>query len=119
MNLRDWFDFLSAAFWFTLAIVGIVLRIRRMIRLHRIRLPEPIDQRDVEYLASVRHSTYLRLGVKVVFLLGSLIALFDLTILWAVWRVGIVLALSFMLFETLGVDRVRDRLGRPIIEGGA
>jgi hypothetical protein len=111
-DVRWWFDLVSAALWFTMSAIGIVLRTRRLIRLHRIVLPEPIDPKDREYLASVKRSTYLRLGVKVVFLIGSLIALFNLPLWWA-WRIGIVAALFFMLWETVSVDRVRDRLGQP------
>lgn len=118
MSFRDVFDLLTAALWFTLAAVGIVLRTRRMIRLHQIKLSEPVDQRDADYLAAVKRSTYLRLAVKVVFLVGAMIALFDLTVLWALWRIGIVTALAAMLAETVGVDRVRDRLGRNIAENG-
>jgi hypothetical protein len=73
--------------------------------------PNPVHPLDIEYLAAVRRSTYLRLGVKVVFLIGSLIMLFDLP-LFALWRVGVVLALTFMLAETLGVDMIRNRLAR-------
>jgi hypothetical protein len=117
MSLRDTFDLLTAALWFALSAVGIVLRVRRLVRLHRIRLPEPIDPKDREYLASVKRSTYLRLGVKVVFLIGALITLFNLPLWWA-WRLGIVAALFFMIWETVSVDHVRDRLGRSA-EAGA
>jgi hypothetical protein len=104
-----WFDLLSASIWFALSAVGIVLRVRRLMALRRIVLVEPIDPKDVEYLASITRSTYLRLGVKVVFLIGSLIALFHLP-LFGFWRLGIILALGFMIFETVGVDRIRARL---------
>lgn len=106
-----WFDLLTAATWFTLSAVGIVLRTRRLIALRRIVLPEPLDPKDVEYLAAIKRSTYLRLGVKVVFLIGSLIALFHLP-LWGVWRLGVLLALGFMIWETLSVDAIRNRLGQ-------
>lgn len=109
-----WFDFLTAALWFALALVGACLRVRRLARLHRIRLVEPVDSDDVAYLASVKRSTWLRLGVKLVFLIGSLIALFNLP-LFGAWRIGVVLALAFMVAETVGVDRVRDRLGRKAV----
>jgi hypothetical protein len=108
---RSLFDLLTAGAWFVLACVGIVLRIKRLIRLHRIRLIEPIHPSDADYLASVKRSTLLRLGVKIVFLLGSLVALFGLP-LFELWRIGVVLALAFMLMETLSVDRVRERLAR-------
>lgn len=110
-DVRWWFDLISASLWFALSAVGIVLRCRRLVRLHRIVLPDPVDSRDADYLASVKRSTYLRLGVKVVFLIGSTIALFHLPLFWA-WRVGVVAALGFMVFETVNVDRVRDRLAR-------
>lgn len=108
---RTWFDLLTASLWFVLASAGIVLRIRRVMRLNAIRLIEPIHPSDADYLASVKRSTYLRLGVKVVLLLGSLIALFGLP-LFELWRMGLVLALVFMLIETLSVDNVRERLAR-------
>jgi hypothetical protein len=117
-DVRSWFDLITAALWLTLSLVGIVLRIRRAIRLRQIILPEPIDARDQEYLESVKRSTYLRLGVKVVFLLGSMIALFDLSLLWWLWRIGIVVSLGFMIAETISVDTIRTRLGRPFLEGG-
>jgi hypothetical protein len=108
---RTWFDLITAASWFLLASVGIVLRIKRIIRLSHIRLIEPMHPSDADYLVSVKRSTWLRLGVKVVFLVGSLIALFGLP-LFELWRVGVVLALTFMLLETVSVDRVRERLAR-------
>lgn len=112
-DVRWWFDLLSAALWFALALVGIVLRCRRLVRLHRIVLPEPGHPLDREYLASVRRSTYLRLGVKVVLLLGAVVALFpSLAWLWPLWRVGVVVALALMLAETLSVDLIRNRLAR-------
>lgn len=115
---RGWFDLLTAGLWFALASIGVALRVRRLVRLHRVALPRPIVPADRAYLASVKRSTYLRLGVKLVFLVGSLIALFGLDVLWPVWRVGIVAALAFMLAETVGVDAIRDRLGRVPTEAG-
>lgn len=107
------FNLLTAALWLALALVGIVLRCRRLVRLHRIRLPEPVHPLDVDYLANVKRSTYLRLAVKVVFLIGATIALFPaLAFLWPVWRIGVVLALACMVAETLGVDMIRNRLAR-------
>ena len=109
---RSLFDLITAALWFTLAALGIALRCRRMLRLRQIVLVEPVDQRDADYLASIRRSTYLRMLVKFVFLVGALIALFGLTWLWPIWRIGIVAALVFMLLETMSVDMIRDRLGK-------
>lgn len=114
---RGLFDLVTAALWFLLAAVGIVLRLRRLVRLRTIVLVDPSSARDREYLASVKRSTLLRLGVKVVFLLGSMIALFDVSALWPVWRIGIVTALACMLAETLSVDATRDRLGRAAEAG--
>lgn len=111
-SFRDVYDMLSGALWLALALVGIVLRARRLRRLHRIVLVEPVDQRDELYLAQVTRSAYLRLAVKVVLLVGALIAVFDLTALWWLWRFGVCLALVLMVVETAGVDRVRDVLGR-------
>lgn len=111
MTDRTWFDLITAALWFVLACAGIALRIRRVVRLNRIHLIEPVHPSDADYLASVKRSTYLRLGVKVVLLLGSLIALFGLP-LFEFWRMGLVLALVLMLAETLSVDNVRERLAR-------
>ena len=107
-----WLDFLSASLWFILATVGIVLRVRRLIRLHQIRLREPVSPIDAEYLASVKRSTYLRLGVKVVFLIGSLVALFQIPLTFWAWRAAVVLMLALMILETVGVDRIRARLAR-------
>jgi hypothetical protein len=117
-DYRELFDLATAVAWFLLAATGIVLRSRRLIRLRRIVLVEPIDPRDVEYLESVKRSTYLRLMVKCVFLTGATIALFDITVLWPLWRIGIVTALCFMIWETVSVDMIRDRLGRTVPEAG-
>jgi len=106
-----YFDFLTAATWFVLSVVGIVLRIRRTRALRRIVLPAPVDPKDAEYLASVKRSTYLRLFVKAVFLVGSLIALFHLP-LFGAWRLLVIAALAAMIYETVGVDRIRARLGQ-------
>lgn len=108
---RDWFDLMTAMLWFGLAAWGVIRRIQRLIRLSKIRLVEPVDARDVDYLSSVRRSTYLRLGTKVVLLIGSLIALFHWP-LFEVWRGGVILMLLFMNAETASVDRVRERLGQ-------
>jgi len=110
-DMTAWFDTLTAALWFALAAVGIVRRIRRLLALRRIVLIEPVDQRDAEYLDSIKRSTHLRLMVKVVFLIGALIALFHLP-LFEVWRIGVIVALAFMNAETVSVDRIRDRLGK-------
>lgn len=111
------FDMGTAALWFLLAALGIVLRVRRLLRLRQIVLVAPVDPRDAAYLASVKLSTVLRLGVKVVFLIGACIPLFGLFDLWWVWRVGVVVALLFMLTETANVDAVRARLGMPLPSG--
>lgn len=115
---RTFFDILTAAIWFGLALMGIVRRIRRLIRLNQIILPEPLNPLDEDYLASVKWSTYLRLTTKIVLLLGSLIALFGLP-LFEFWRLGIVLLLVLMNIETVSVDKVRERLGNPVQESGA
>lgn len=113
------FDLLTATLWFALSLVGVVLRVRRLLRLHRIRLAEPVHPLDAEYLASIKRSTGLRLFVKVAFLVGSLVALLNLPWLWPFWRVMVVLALAAMVTETVTVDRVRDRLGRALESGTA
>ena len=59
---------------------------------------------------SVRHSTYIRLGVKVVLLIGGMIALFHLMEYVLLWRAGVIIMLIAMALETLNVDRVRQRL---------
>ena len=64
------------------------------------------------YLAQIKKSTYLRLGVKSVLLTGALIAVFDLNELWWLWRAGICLALTLMVLETTSVDHVRGVLGK-------
>jgi hypothetical protein len=112
IDVRWWYDLLTGACWLALALAGIVLRSRRLLRLHRIVLVRPVDPRDELYLAQVKRSTYLRLGVKLVLLIGALIAVFGLSDLWWLWRLGLVLILVLMVAETSGVDRVRDVLGR-------
>jgi hypothetical protein len=111
-DLRWWYDLLTGTGWLALALIGIVLRCRRLVRLHHIVLVEPIDPRDELYLEQVKRSTYLRLGVKAVLLIGALIAVFDLTLLWWLWRLGLIVILVLMVAETSGVDHVRDVLGR-------
>lgn len=117
-DLRGWFDLITAALWLALAGVGIILRLRRSTRLHRIRLDGSADPLDAAYLASERWAAFLRLWVKIVFFIGALIALFDLNVLWPVWRIGVVLALFFLVQETNGIDRTRQRIGRSVTEAG-
>jgi hypothetical protein len=115
---QDVFDFTTAVMTLMLAGAGIVLRTRRLIRLRHTVLMEPVDQRDVDYLAAVKRSTILRMAVKILFFIGSLLMLFDPPYLWFVWRISIVVVLVFMLIETLSVDTIRDRLGRTVPEAG-
>ncbi len=110
-DVRSLFDLITAALVFVLSVYGIFRRCHRLYHLNRIELVEPIHQYDLDYLASIKQSTYLRLGVKLVFLTGALIMLFDLP-LFEVWRLGIVLALAFMNAETVSVDKIRERLAR-------
>lgn len=100
----------TALLWVLLAVAGVFRRLRRIGRLNQIVLPEPYEQEDLDYLASVKRSTYLRLGVKCVLLLGGLIALFQATEYLLIWRVGVIVALALMDFETVNVDAVRRRL---------
>lgn len=109
------FDLMTAALWFALAALGIFRRVRRLIHLNRIILVKPVHPRDVDYLRSVKRSTWLRLGVKIVFFIGSLIALFHLPVFIA-WRIGVITALVLMDLETASVDRVRERLGKAAEE---
>lgn len=100
----------TALVWVLLALTGVVRRVRRLYRLNQIILLEPIEQEDVDYLASIKNSTYLRLSVKIVLLIGGLIALFQLTDFYLVWRVAVIVALVLMVMETSNVDQVRRRL---------
>jgi hypothetical protein len=111
----DWTAILdrgTALAWFLLALLGIALRMRRLYHLNRIILPKPEQQEDVDYLRSVKRSTYYRLGVKFALLIGSMIALFQIFELFLVWRVAIIIALILMALETTNVDSVRARLAR-------
>lgn len=108
---RTFFDLVTAAIIFALSLLGIVRRCRRLVGLNRIILVQPEHPSDIDYLQSVKWSTYLRLGVKVVLFIGSLIMLFGLP-LFEFWRLGLVLALIFMNAETHSVDRIRERLAR-------
>lgn len=116
-DLASWLDLLTNACWIALAVVGIGLRVRRLLRLHRIVLPRPLDPADVDYLASVKRSTRLRLGTKLVLLVGGLTALTHAPVAFWVWRVGVIAILALMVAETLSVDRVRERLGMPLPSG--
>jgi hypothetical protein len=113
MGDMDWFELAergTAIVWVALAIWGVFRRLRRLERLGRIILPEPLEQEDVDYLVSVKRSTHIRLTVKVVFLIGGTIALFHLTDYLLFWRAGVLLSLLLMDFETINVDAVRQRL---------
>lgn len=113
MGDMDWFSLVeraTAMAWVALAMLGIFRRVRRLEHLSRIILPEPLEQEDADYLASVKRSTYLRLAVKVVLLIGGLIALFHMTEYILLWRGGIIVALILMDAETSNVDNVRKRL---------
>ena len=116
-DLAFWADLLTTALWIALAVVGIGLRVRRLRRLHRIVLPEPLDPADVDYLASVTRSTWLRLGTKAVLLIGGLTALTHLPVAFWFWRLSVNAILVLMLVETVSVDRVRERLGMPLPSG--
>jgi hypothetical protein len=100
----------TALVWVILATWGVFRRLRRLDGLNQIILPEPLEQEDVDYLASVKRSTYIRLTVKVVFWIGGVIALFHFTDLLLVWRTGVLISLGLMDFETVNVDAVRQRL---------
>lgn len=116
-DLSFWADLLTNALWIALAVVGIGLRVRRLLRLRRIVLPEPLAQADVDYLASIHRSTYLRLGTKVALLIGGVTALtHDPSAFW-VWRGSVNLILVLMVWETLSVDAIRERLGMPLPSG--
>ena len=96
-----------------LAAYGLVRRFRRLRRLNHLRLPKPEQQEDVDYLQSVKRSTYLRLASKT-----SLAAGISATLLGAPF---IVLAccllgvLVFMDIETVSVDKIRQRLASNAI----
>lgn len=100
----------TALVWVLLAAYGVFRRVRRLQRLNQIILPEPVEQEDVEYLASIKRSTYLRMGVKIVLLIGGCVALFNLMGYVLIWRFGVLLMLVFMDTETASVDRIRERL---------
>lgn len=102
-------EFLTAVVWFGLAASGIALRVRRLWRLRGIVVTA---QEDRDYLESVKRSTYLRLATKGVLLVGSLVALFGWPLAFWVWRAGILVVLVLMIWETVQVDSIRDRLGR-------
>jgi len=102
----------TALAWFLLAVAGIALRLRRLRRLHQIILRKPEEQEDIDYLRSVVWSTYLRLGVKVALLVGSIVALFHLMDIVLLWRFSVIVALILMTVETHNVDAVRARLAR-------
>lgn len=102
----------TAFAWFVLALVGILLRVRRLGRLNQIILPKPEEPEDVKYLRSVKRSTYLRLATKVVLLIGATIALFQLFDFYLVWRGSVILILVLMIAETRSVDLIRAYLAR-------
>jgi uncharacterized membrane protein len=109
----DWYAITergTALLWPLLAALGVVRRTRRLIGLNRIILPDPVEREDLDYLDSVKRSTYLRLTVKVVLLMGGLIALFQAPEYLLFWRFGIIAVLVLMDVETVNVDAVRQRL---------
>ncbi len=111
-DVREYYDLITGHLWLLLSLFGIALRVRRLVRLNRVVLVAPVDPRDRMYLDQIKRSTYLRLGVKSVLLVGALIAVFDINSLWWLWRAGICLGLLLMLLETAGVDHVRGVLGK-------
>lgn len=112
-----WVNHAVAFVWVLLAAYGVMRRIVRMHHLRQIILPEPLEQEDVDYLASVKRSTRLRLTAKVILLIGGLIALFDLTDYRIVWWLGVVAILIVMDLETVSVDQVRARLAHAYNAG--
>jgi len=102
----------TALVWFLVALYGISRRLRRLKKLNRIVLRKPEEQEDVDYLRSVKRSTYYRLGVKVALLIGATIALFHLMDIYLIWRFSVIIALILMSMETTNVDAVRARLAR-------
>lgn len=107
---------MTAFCWIVLAVGGIVLRLRRLAILYSFRCTDPWD---VRYHHSVIRSSWLRLAVKIVFLLGGGLAYWlDPSVpappadafFWC-WRVGILLILMVLLTEDLNVERMRRMLG--------
>lgn len=107
---------LTALLWMLLAFGGILLRLRRLAILYAF---ECTDEWDRRYHRSVIRSSWLRLSVKIVFLLGGALAWKvnpavpaspDDLFFWC-WRGGILVILTVLLTEDLNVDRMRRLLG--------
>lgn len=109
----EWLDFGTAVLWLVLALVGIGLRIRRLLIYRSLVATTPADQ---AYLASIKRSTYFRLSVKLVLLVGAVAAVLGVVVPPVATRVGILIMLILMLSETSIVDAIRARLGREQAE---
>lgn len=116
-SLTRLFDFWTGIIILAMAMAGIILRIRRTARLRQVVLPSPPNELDAEVLAAKLLSSYLRLAVKVVFVLLGVMVVFDADWLWAVWRLGVIAVLGLLIWEAERVDRVRDHLARAAESG--
>ncbi len=115
---------LSAWIWLLLAVIGLVIRSRRLWILHQWTYDDPDDQR---YLRGVIRSSWLRWGVKFTLLLGGLLAVTqgalaytvapglpigDLATLFWAWRTCVIVVLILLTIEDLNVEQLRTNLGR-------
>jgi hypothetical protein len=110
------FERISAVLWVLIAAAGLLIRIRRLWILSRLVYSDPKDQ---AYLRTVIVSSVLRGIVKLILLVGGLLALStnptvpdgNTGIVFWIWRSGLVIALILLLVEDLQVDQIRRRLG--------
>ena len=96
-----------------LAAYGLVRRFRRLRRLNHLRLPKPEQQEDVDYLQSVKRSTYLRLISKTLLATGVFATLIGMPL--SVLEMCLVGTLVSMDIETVSVDKIRQRLASNAI----
>lgn len=116
----------TAYLWLALASLGIVIRCRRLWIFRQWHYDNPDDQL---YLRGIIRSSWLRLGVKVTLMLGGLLAVTNGALSWTAktgipdgdvgmlfwgWRAAVLVSLTLLTLEDLGVERMRANLGRPV-----
>lgn len=107
---------LTAFLWLGTSMLGLAFRIWRLRTLLSLSYTDP---KDVAYLRTVIRSSWLRGAVKIILIVGALLAIRlnptvpegEAGILFWIWRVGLDIVPILLLAEDLGVDAIRRRLG--------
>lgn len=116
MGAAESVERITAILWVLLAVAGCSLRVRRLRILYTFTCDDPTDRR---YHHSVIRSSFYRLAVKFILLMGGVLAWWldptvpvaPVTELFWGWRFGMLAVLLLLLIEDLNVDRMRRLLG--------